>query len=139
LTRPMFESVLKQLNEGDFRNAASKTEDLANGMKHEPDLAFHDLFYLRFLYDTQGRDPRYIIEYIRKMETVTAEYPENPDLKRCLGTGYVIYCRELFQKAMDEFRNADEVTNGAEPHRSTFESAGQLGESFFQFIRDLFV
>lgn len=102
-----------------------------------PDLSFEDEFYLKFMYGGKGRDDDFIAGYTERLSRVLADYPGYADLHNNLGIAYLIQCRNLFLKALDEFRAALQINPEFERARKNLKIAENDGKGFLILLRAL--
>ena len=103
-----FEEAVRTFHKGDSPAALSILEDVLRHLPPMIDLDFMDYFYLNYMYG-EGRQPKDIQIFIEKLELLSKRYPRFPDLRNHLGIGYLLQCRTLFQKALQQFRSAAEI------------------------------
>ena len=91
---------------------AETSEALDNLLEIHKEVAFplngileHE-FYLNYMFGGQNKDELAIERYIEGLKAEIAEHPRYPDLHNHLGVAYLIQCRNLFLRALDEFRRA---------------------------------
>jgi tetratricopeptide (TPR) repeat protein len=102
-----------------------------------PDLDFEDDFYLKFMYGGKGRDDEFIAAYVGKLKETLKDYPNFADLHHNLGVAYLIQCRNLFLKALDEFRAALKINPRFERAKKSLKIAENDGKGFLILLRAL--
>jgi len=102
-----------------------------------PDLSFEDDFYLKFMYGGKGRDDDFIASYVGQLEGVLKDHPDFADLHNNLGIAYLIQCRNLFLKALDEFRQAIKINPNFKRAKKNLKIAENDGKGFLILLRAL--
>ena len=117
------ESALKY-----FRNAFKQSQP-------KMDLTFDHEFYLKFMYGGKGKDNQFIGSYVEKLKEAIHNYPEYADLHNNLGIAYLIMCRNLFLKALDEFRQALKINPNFKKAEKNLKLAENDGKGFLILLR----
>jgi len=138
LSRNDFEPLLQCLKKNDMQSAIAMMLDILRQVQMSEDPIFQHLFYLQFIYGTENKNSSIPDKYIPKMKTLVQNYPNRPDLRMFLGMGYVVQCRDLYQRALNEFHTALRLQKDFREYENQIEEADKLGEHFFQFIKMLF-
>ncbi len=74
-----------------------------------PDKILENEFYLKFMFGGKSRDEAYIQTYAGRLLAAAQDFPEYPDLHNHLGIAYLIQSRNLFLRALEEFRQAVKI------------------------------
>ena len=92
-------------------------------------------FYLKFMYGGKGKDDTFISEYVEKLSELIDEYPNYPDIRNYLGVANLIQCRNLFLKALEEFRAALKINPGFQKAVKNLKLAENDGKGFLILLR----
>jgi tetratricopeptide (TPR) repeat protein len=92
-------------------------------------------FYLKFMYGGKGKDDRFISEYISKVEELIDANPDYADVHNSLGIAHLIQCRNLFLKALDEFRTALKINPDYRKAEKNLKLAENDGKGFLILLR----
>jgi len=103
---PRLEKALQLIDEGAYEPATQELQSLRQEINPETDLTFEHEFYLKFMYGGKGKDDDYIQRYTERLRLAIRDYPDYADLHNSLGVAYLIQCRNLFLRALEEFRVA---------------------------------
>jgi tetratricopeptide (TPR) repeat protein len=103
---PRLEKALQLIDEGAYDLATQELQSLRQEINPESDLGFEHEFYLKFMYGGKGKDDEYIQHYTNRLRLAIRDYPDYADLHNSLGVAYLIQCRNLFLRALEEFRVA---------------------------------
>ncbi len=98
---------------------------------------FDDEFYLEFMFGGKSKDDRLIRDYIEKLQQKIAENPSYPDLHNQLGVAYLIQCRNMFLKAMEQFRKALKLNPNFKAAAKNLKLAENEGKGFIILLRAL--
>jgi len=103
---PRLEKALQLIDEGAYEAATQELQSLRQEINPETDLTFEHDFYLKFMYGGKGKDDDFIQHYTNRLRGAIRDYPDYADLHNSLGVAYLIQCRNLFLRALEEFRVA---------------------------------
>lgn len=103
----------------------------------EFDLTFDHEFYLKFMYGGKGKDNSFISGYIERLNSELDKRPEYADLHNNLGIAYLIMCRNLFLKALEEFRAALKINPKYKRAEKNLKLAENDGKGFLILLRAL--
>lgn len=92
-------------------------------------------FYLKFMFGGKGKDDKFISEYTNILNEMIKEYPDYADLRNNLGIVYLIQCRNLFLKALDEFRQALKLNPSFKKAAKNLKLAENDGKGFLILLR----
>jgi len=98
---------------------------------------FDERFYLEFLFGGKSKDDELIETYISHLKERIQQHPEFPDLHNQLGIAYLIQCRNMFLKAMEQFRKAIKLNPGFENAKRNLKLAENEGKGFIILLRAL--
>lgn len=92
-------------------------------------------FYLKFMFGGKGKDEEFIREYSDQLEQASKAYPAYADLRNSLGIAYLIRCRNLFLKALEEFREAIKINPEFKKAEKNLKLAENDGKGFLILLR----
>lgn len=92
-------------------------------------------FYLKFMYGGKGLDNEIIRKYEKKLTSALDHYPKYADIWNNLGIIHLIQCRNLFLKALEEFKKALEINPGFEKARKNKKLVENDGKEFLILLR----
>jgi tetratricopeptide (TPR) repeat protein len=118
-----FEEALEAFKESDPADLLSQFMNI----EHE--------FYLKFMYGGKGKDDDFIANYIGKLTSLLDENPDYADAHNNLGVAHLIQCRNLFLKALDEFRAALKINPKYERAEKNLKLAENDGKGFLILLR----
>lgn len=96
---------------------------------------FENEFYLKFMYGGKGKDDGFIADYVNNLKEIIADYPDFADLRNALGTAYLIQCRNLFLKSLEEFRTALKINPEFKKADKNLKLAENDGKGFLILLR----
>lgn len=115
--------------------------DELHGMKREAEadlrFGFENEFYLKFIYGGKSRDEAFVERYAERLRAAIAETPEYADLHNHLGIAYLIQCRNLFMRALDEFKLALKINPNYKRAERNLKLAENDGKGFLILLRAL--
>jgi len=95
---------------------------------------YHE-FYLRLKYGEEGVDRRATEQYISKLEEILEKHPQYVDIHNDLGVAYLIQCRFLFNRAINEFKKALAINANYAPAKKNLKLAENEGKGFLILLR----
>ncbi|MCG8607199.1 tetratricopeptide repeat protein, partial [bacterium] len=98
-------------------------------------LSLENEFYLKFMYGGKGKDETFINDYVQRLEANIEEYPNYADLRNNLGVANLIQCRNLFLKALEEFRLALKINPNFSKADRNLKLAENDGKGFLILLR----
>ena len=122
---------------GDFDKASELLENAYEQVQPALDLTFEHEFYLKFMYGGKGKDDVFIEQYIGRLNQAVEDQPGYADLHNNLGIAYLILCRNLFLKALDEFRKALGINPNFKRAKKNLRLAENDGKGFLILLRAL--
>ncbi|MDZ7374647.1 MAG: tetratricopeptide repeat protein [candidate division KSB1 bacterium] len=128
---PVFEAVKLQ----DLARAERLIEALRAKLPSPESLLYDHEFYLQFMYGGKGKDEEALQTYIQWLQEELQAHPEYPDLHNNLGVAYLIAARNLFTKAIDEFREALRINPNFERAAKNLRLAQNDGKGFLILLR----
>ncbi|OQX60448.1 hypothetical protein B5M50_00980 [candidate division KSB1 bacterium 4484_219] len=131
-----YRQALKEFQNSNF----SQSLDLLNRC-HQNGIEFESLyeheFYLNFMFGGKSKDERSINDYIYKLQEQMKKYSNYPDLHNHLGVAYLIQCRNLFLKALQEFRQALKINPRYKQAQKNLKLAENEGKGLLILLRAL--
>ncbi len=130
-----FERVMKKVDDGELESAIDEfllskpREVLAHFVNVENE------FYLKFMYGGKGKDDSFISDYVGKLRDILDEHPDYADVRNNLGIANLIQCRNLFLKALDEFRAALKINPDFKKAAKNLKLAENDGKGFLILLR----
>ena len=134
-SRIQLDPILKSLQKRNAMEAMIRLQGFIESLSRE-DCGLYELFYLFILYGDQGKKADMIKQYIGRTRMLTVRYPQNPRFHMNLGTGFIVHCREQFQKALHEFHTALSLDGHVMGH-DLVKEAENLGNLFYDFMKRL--
>ncbi|NOZ55182.1 MAG: tetratricopeptide repeat protein [Calditrichaeota bacterium] len=92
-------------------------------------------FYLQFMYGGKGKDEQAVAAYVSWLQREIEKHPEFADLHNSLGVAYLIQARNLFLKALDEFREALRINPDFARAAKNLRLAQNDGKGFLILLR----
>ena len=121
--------------EGDL-DAALKAYKKAHRLGAEKfDMMFDAEFYLKFMYGGKGKDNRFVASYLDELRREIERHPNYADLHNNLGIAYLIMCRNLFLKALEEFREALRINPKYKKAKKNLKLSENDGKGFLILLR----
>ncbi|MBN1596233.1 tetratricopeptide repeat protein [candidate division FCPU426 bacterium] len=95
---------------------------------------YHE-FYLRLKYGEEGVDRKATEQYISKLEDILDRHPQYVDIHNDLGVAYLIQCRFLFNRAINEFKKALAINSEYTQAKKNLKLAENEGKGFLILLR----
>ena len=130
-------SAMELLESKDHAAAAAELLSLRRDTRFEPGFNFEHEFYLKFMYGGKSRDDEFIQQHLERLHAAVQDYPEYPDLHNSLGIAYLIQCRNLFLRALDEFRAALKINPNFKRAEKNLKISENDGKGFLILLRAL--
>lgn len=130
-----FDSVNECLASGELAEAFEYLDVLKNNISNRFEVDFENEFYLKFMFGGKGKDDKFIAEYTQTLQATIEKYPNYADLRNNLGIVYLIQCRNLFLKALDEFRKALKLNPNFKRAEKNLKLAENDGKGFLILLR----
>ena len=132
---PNFDKVMEFVSNQSYQEAIdeflqSKPKDIL--MKF---MNFESEFYLKFMYGGKGKDDSFIADYVKELNELIENNPEYADVRNNLGVAHLIQCRNLFLKALDEFRGALRINPDFKKAEKNLKLAENDGKGFLILLR----
>ena len=93
----------------DYTEAIAELQSLGAQMLAAPELIFESDFYLKFMFGGKSRDDQFIQRYAERLRAAISDYPAYADWHNHLGVAHLIQSRNLFLRAIEEFREAVKI------------------------------
>ncbi len=129
------EKVFEAAKLQDLARAEEEIEKLRSRLPSDERLLHDHEFYLQFMYGGKGRDEQALASYIRWLEEEIQRTPDYADLHNSLGVAYLIQARNLFLRALDEFREALRINPDFERASRNLRLAQNDGKGFLILLR----
>lgn len=133
----IFDKINEFINSNSFNNIPELIDIIKKNNPPVFDYNLENEFYLKFMFGGKGKDDHYIEDYIRQQHKLIFEHPEYADLHNNLGIVYLIQCRNLFLKALDEFRAAIKLNSDFKKAEKNLKLAENDGKGFLILLRAL--
>ena len=104
-----FDKIYEYIGDDQFAPAFDLLDAIKASSHERFKVDFENEFYLKFMFGGRGKDDEFILQYTNDLLEAIEEYPKYADLRNNLGIVYLIQCRNLFLKALDEFRQAIKI------------------------------
>jgi len=92
-------------------------------------------FFLKFMFGGQGKDDQLVDDYIATMEQEASKNPEYADLRYNLGVVYLIKGRNMFLRAIEEFRKAVKINPSFEKAKKSLRLVENDGKGLLILLR----
>jgi len=132
---PRLEKAMQLIEEGAYAQAQDELEMLKQESRTEIEDLFEHEFYLKFMYGGKGKDDVFIERYAENLRGAIRAYPQYADLHNNLGVAYLIQCRNLFLRALEEFRQAIAINPGFKRAEKNLKLAENDGKGFLILLR----
>jgi tetratricopeptide (TPR) repeat protein len=130
-----FEKVTSLILSGDLKKAIEIIQELKDAVgKPNLDEIMHG-FYLKFLFGGAGKNENILDQYRIKLEKALETNPDYADLHNSTGLLYLIQCRNLFIKAMMQFKKAYEINPSYKSAYKNFRLVHNDGREFLNLLR----
>lgn len=130
-----FDKAIKQITNNELTQALETLDEIKDGTrKPNLDETIHG-FYLKFLFGGAGKDEKVLADYRNRLEKSLTENPNYADLHNSLGVVYLIQCRNLFIRAMTEFKKAYEINPSYKNAYKNFRLVQNDGREFLNLLR----
>ena len=130
------EKIQKVLDKQDYENVVRILEENKNKLFYRDSMSLIGTsFYLKFMYGGKGLDNEIIKKYEQKLISALERYPNYADIWNNLGIIHLIQCRNLFLKALEEFKKALEINPGFEKARKNKKLVENDGKEFLILLR----
>ncbi|MEK7729273.1 MAG: tetratricopeptide repeat protein [candidate division KSB1 bacterium] len=131
------QGVLDLMRMGEMTAALDELQNLRREALTEFSFGFENEFYLKFIYGGKSRDEAFVERYAERLRAAMQETPEYADLHNHLGIAYLIQCRNLFLRALDEFRAALKINPNYKRAERNLKISENDGKGFLILLRAL--
>ncbi len=129
-------SALKFIEENDVIEAIKALENAESDQDSTNEfMTLENEFYLNFMFGGKGKDDIFVEKYEERLQRAIEKYPEYADLRNDLGIAYLIQCRNLFLKGLNEFRKALEINPEYKRAEKNLKLAENDGKGFLILLR----
>ena len=128
---------IEEIQNGNFEEAIQLVEEIDFLKQDQQSNHFDEEFYIRFMFGGKGKDVQLLSDYIDVLKEKIEENPGFPDLRNNLGVAYLIQCRNIFLKAMDQFRTALKINPSYVVAKKNLKLAENEGKGFIILLRAL--
>lgn len=129
--------AMKEVMDENYEEAVSLLEDVDVDLDKGKENHFNDEFYLNFMFGGKSKDDKVISNYIQLLQRKTQEKPNFPDVRNNLGIAYLIQCRNMFLKAIEQFRMALKLNPNFKNAKKNLKLAENEGKGFIILLRAL--
>lgn len=130
------EKIQKVLDKQDYEKVVRILDENKNKLFYRDSVSLIGTsFYLKFMYGGKGLDNEIIRKYEKKLSSALEHYPNYADIWNNLGIIHLIQCRNLFLKALEEFKKALEINPGFEKARKNKKLVENDGKEFLILLR----
>ena len=130
------EKIQKVLDKQDYEKVVRILDENKNKLFYRDSMSLIGTsFYLKFMYGGKGLDNEIIRKYEKKLSSALEHYPNYADIWNNLGIIHLIQCRNLFLKALEEFKKALEINPGFEKARKNKKLVENDGKEFLILLR----
>jgi len=137
LRTPKFEKAFDRIRRLEFSEAVEELGAMPEGVTPKEDFEFEHEFYLKFMFGGKGKDDALITRYVERLKAAMEQHPDYADLHNNLGVAYLIQCRNLFLKALEEFRTALKINPSFQRAEKNLKLAENDGKGFLILLRAL--
>lgn len=132
---PNFDKVIELVKKDSYQEAVDEFFQCKPKEVLTQFLSVENEFYLKFMYGGKGKDDAFIANYVTKLVDLIDEFPNYADIRNNLGTAYLIQCRNLFLKSLDEFRAALKINPKFQKAEKNLKLAENDGKGFLILLR----
>ena len=133
--QPGTRQALKEIQDGNFDTAIKLIEEVDDLNRVNQDNHFDEEFYIRYMFGGKGKDDQLLFDYIEVLKEKLKNNPNFPDLHNNLGVAYLIQCRNIFLKAMEQFRAALKINSSYKIAKKNLKLAENEGKGFIILLR----
>ncbi|NOY78999.1 MAG: tetratricopeptide repeat protein [Calditrichaeota bacterium] len=137
LRMPEFDSVIRLVQDSQFREALDELLEIHSSRAFRLNSVLENEFYLNFMFGGKSKDEQAVETYIENLKAEIARYPRYPDLHNNLGVAYLIQCRNLFLRALEEFRRAIKLNPNYKLAKKNLKLAENEGKGLLILLRAL--
>lgn len=130
-----FQVTQNCLAKGQFAEARQALLESRGATVSQNSSAIYHEFYLRLKFGEEGVDRKATEQYISKLEEVLEKHPRYVDIHNDLGVAYLIQCRFLFNRAIQEFKKALAINANYAKAQKNLKLAENEGKGFLILLR----
>ncbi|MBN1352569.1 tetratricopeptide repeat protein [candidate division KSB1 bacterium] len=130
-----FETIYEHIGNDDIQPTFDLLDIIKAGSHDRFKIDFENEFYLKFMFGGKGKDDEFIANYSDVLLKAIEDNPKYADLHNNLGIVNLIQCRNLFLKALDEFRQAIKVNPSFKKAEKNLKLAENDGKGFLILLR----
>jgi len=131
------QSALDLIRMGEMTAALDELQNMRREAQADCNFGFENEFYLKFIYGGKARDEAFVERYAERLREAIQAAPDYADLHNHLGIAYLIQCRNLFLRAMDEFRAALKINPNYKRAERNLKISENDGKGFLILLRAL--
>lgn len=131
----MFQQFIDNINADQLAQAVKNANEIREYQKKDTYDELMNSFYLKFLFGGAGKDEKILEKYQKKLETITEINPVFADVQNTLGLVYLVQCRNLFIKAMNQFKKASEINPSYKAAYKNYRLVQNDGKEFLNLLR----
>ncbi len=131
------QAALDLMRMGELTAALEELQGMRREAQSDYGFGLESEFYLKFIYGGKARDEAFITHYAERLRAAIQETPEYADLHNDLGIAYLIQCRNLFLRALEEFRLALEINPNYKRAEKNLKISENDGKGFLILLRAL--
>lgn len=129
------ETVLQKVDSEDYEAAVEEFYSTTPRASLMHFLNIENEFYLKFMYGGKGKDDSFISDYVVRLRELIDKHPDYADVRNNLGVANLIQCRNLFLKALEEFRTALKLNPNYKKAEKNLKLAENDGKGFLILLR----
>lgn len=127
--------AMKEIMDEKYETAVALLEEVDVSLDKSKENHLDDEFYLNFMFGGKSKDDKVISNYIRFLQRKILEKPNFPDVHNNLGIAYLIQCRNMFLKAIEQFRIASKINPNFKKAKKNLKLAENEGKGFIILLR----
>lgn len=137
LQTPEYSAIVQKVENSQFREALDELLEIHKNVAFSLNSVLENEFYLNFMFGGKSKDEGAVANYIEGLKEEIALHPRYPDLYNHLGVAYLIQCRNLFLRALGEFRRAIKLNPEYKQARKNLKLAENEGKGLLILLRAL--
>jgi tetratricopeptide (TPR) repeat protein len=133
---PNMARIPMQVIANQFDLALADLRELKQYMKYKNSIVdVTDVFYLKFMFGGEGRNDAIIAHYEKMLQERIMHNPHFADLHNTIGILHLIQCRNMFLKAIDDFKQALTINPDYEMAYKNLKLSQNDGKGFLILLR----
>ena len=133
----LVEEGLRRFHKREIGRALTIFWKVIDDLPRVVDLNLIDSFYLGFLYGDKGKDSEIVQKYVERLEILSKKHQKFPDIHNELGIAYMIQCKDLFNRALHQFRVASKINPKYKRALNNLKLAENEGKGLLILLRAL--